>query len=197
MDLETAAQGLGKKPALLLVDMVCGFTYPESPLGAECDSVIKANQELLKVFRVKNLPIFFTTVVYHNDEQAKVFRSRLPALNIQTPDSQWVKVDPRLDLQVGEAVIEKQWASAFHKTNLDELLRAENVDSLVVTGLTTSGCVRASAVDGLQYDYKVVVARDAVGDRNMEAHAANLFDMQAKYTDVLGNTDILKILNTF
>ena len=88
-------------------------------------------------------------------------------------------------------MVEKQWASAFHKTDLDQRLHAQDVDSLVVTGLTTSGCVRATVVDGLQYDYRVVVAREAVGDRNPEAHAANLFDMHAKYADVADLEEVI------
>jgi nicotinamidase-related amidase len=90
--------------------------------------------------------------------------------------------------------VEKQWASGFFKTDLDESLRALGVDSLVVTGLTTSGCVRATAVDGLQHDYRVVVPAEAVGDRNQDAHRANLFDLNAKYADVLDLECVLELL---
>jgi maleamate amidohydrolase len=93
-----------------------------------------------------------------------------------------------------EPLIEKHWPSAFHKTDLDDQLRALGVDSLVVTGLTTSGCVRASAVDGLQNNYQVVIARDAVGDRNRAAHESNLFDLNAKYADVMSVAEIVAIL---
>jgi maleamate amidohydrolase len=123
-----------------------------------------------------------------------VFRSRIEALNVLTPDSSWVQVDERLAMMPGEVLIEKQWASSFFKTDLDEQLRHLGVDSLVVTGLTTSGCVRATVVDGMQYDYTVVVPREAVGDRNPEAHAANLFDMHAKYADVMAVADIIAVL---
>jgi maleamate amidohydrolase len=194
MDLDRNSLGLGEKPALLLVDMINGFTHAECPLGAECEDVIAANAELLTAFRAKGLPVFYTTVVFHNDQQATVFREKINALNLLTPDSDWVKVDSKLAMQDGEVLIEKQWASSFHKTDLDEQLRAIDVDSLVVTGLTTSGCVRATVVDGLQYDYRVVVAKEAVGDRNQQAHEANLFDMHAKYADVQSVSDILKSL---
>ena len=136
----------------------------------------------------------FTTVVYHNENQARVFRDRVPALNLLQPGTHWVAVDPRLEPRDGEPVIEKQWASGFFKTSLDEYLRGQGVDSLVVTGLTTSGCVRATAVDGLQYDYKVVVPAEAVGDRNTEAHRANLFDLNAKYADVLNLGGVLAMV---
>ena len=193
-DLERRSQGLGRRPALLLVDLIEGFTNPACPLGSEVGAVVAANQSLLKGFRAKGLPIFFTTVVYHSDDQAKVFRLRVPALNVLTPDSKWIKVDQRLAPEPGETVIEKQWASGFFATDLAERLRAAGVDSLVVTGLTTSGCVRATAVDGLQHDFPVVVPRQAVGDRNHEAHEANLFDLNAKYADVLELKEVLDVV---
>jgi len=193
-DLARRPQGLGRRPALLLVDLIKGFTDPACPLGAEVDAVVEANRTLLTLFRAKQLPVFFTTVVYRDQNQARVFRDRLPALEVLTPGSAWVEVDSRLAPLPGEAVIEKQWASGFFKTGLNALLREQGVDSLVVTGLTTSGCVRATAVDGLQHDYRVVVPRQAVGDRNAEAHEANLFDMDAKYADVLELKDVLSVL---
>ncbi|KAA1193402.1 isochorismatase family protein [Pseudohalioglobus sediminis] len=184
MDLERESLGLGARPALILVDMIEGFTNPDCPLGCDCPEVVAANACLLQAFRAAGLPVFFTTVVFHGPEQARVFRQRVPALNVLEPGSRWVQVDTRLAPQAGETLVEKQWASAFHGTDLDALLRAGDVDSLVVTGLTTSGCVRATVVDGLQHDYRVVVPREAVGDRNADAHQANLFDMHAKYADV-------------
>ena len=133
-------------------------------------------------------------MVYRNDQQAQVFRQKVPALNVLQSDSHWVKVDSALEPLDGEPVIEKQWASAFFDTDLDQQLSALGVDSLVVTGLTTSGCVRASAVDALQNNYQVVVAEEAVGDRNPEAHRANLFDLNAKYADVMPVAQVLSQL---
>jgi len=193
-DLERASQGLGQRPALVLVDIINGFTDPDCPLGSTADDVVEANRKLLAAFRSKGLPVFFTTVIYHHDSQARVFRDRVPALELLKPGSHWVEVDPRLAPVEGERVVEKQWASGFFKTDLDESLRAIGVDSLVVTGLTTSGCVRATAVDGLQYDYKVVVPAEAVGDRNQDAHRANLFDLNAKYVDVLDLARVMLLL---
>ena len=191
MDLSRNQLGLGRKPALIVVDMINGFTDPACPLGCSCPEVVAANARLLEAFHARDLPVYLTTVVYHSDDQARIFRERIEALNVLTPDSHWVKVDPQLPIREGDELIEKQWASAFHKTDLDQRLHAQDVDSLVVTGLTTSGCVRATVVDGLQYDYRVVVAREAVGDRNPEAHAANLFDMHAKYADVADLEEVI------
>jgi maleamate amidohydrolase len=194
MNRERNSLGLGKKPALIVVDMIKGFTDPECPLGCACPEVVAANADLLREFHSCGLPVYFTTVVYHRADQATVFRSRIDALNVLTPDSRWVQVDDRLDMQAGDELIEKQWASAFHKTDLDQRLRDRGVDSLVVTGLTTSDCVRATAVDGLQYYYPVVIPRDAVGDRNSDAHEANLFDLHAKYADVEALADVIAAL---
>ncbi len=190
-DLDRQGQGLGTRPALVLVDMIRGFTDPACPLGSQADEVVAACSQLLRAFRQRGLPVFFTTVIYRDDKQARVFRDRLPALDALTPESEWVKVDPRLAPQEGEPVIEKQWASGFFATNLAERLQAAGADSLVVAGLTTSGCVRATAVDGLQHNYRVVVPGQATGDRNPAAHEANLFDLNAKYADV---TDVQEVL---
>ncbi|GAB3096487.1 isochorismatase family protein [Aestuariicella hydrocarbonica] len=195
MDLPRQTVSLGQKPALLLVDMVQGFTSSACPLGTDCPDVVEANRRLLELFHDKGLPVVFTTVVYHNDDQAKVFRQRIPALNVLTPDSDWVKIDARLPVHEQDMLVEKQWASCFHQTDLAARLRQLGVDSLVVTGLTTSGCVRATVVDALQYDFPVVVVEEAVGDRNLEAHAANLHDMHAKYAEVARLADVLALLS--
>jgi maleamate amidohydrolase len=194
VDLERINLGLGVSPALVVVDMIKGFTDAACPLGSDCPEVVAANVVLMDAFHQCGLPVFLSTVVYHNDQQARVFRGRIDALNVLTPESHWVELDSRLPSKPSDVLIEKQWASAFHKTDLDDQLRERGVDSLVVTGLTTSGCVRATAVDGLQYDYQVVVPREAVGDRNPEAHAANLFDLHAKYVDVMGLDEVLAAL---
>lgn len=184
-DLARTSQTIGKRPALIVVDMINGFTNPACPLGGNYPEVVAANRELLSVFRANNLPIFFTTVIYRKANQARVFRERLPALDVLTPDSEWIKIDPALGHRQNEPLIEKQWASGFFKTNLKTKLLKAGADSLVITGLTTSGCVRATALDGLQHDYKVFIPREACGDRNPDAHQANLFDLHAKYADVV------------
>lgn len=193
-DLERKEQGLGHRPALLIVDIINSFTDPDCSLGSGADDVVEANRLLLDAFREKQLPVVFTTVVYHDESQARVFRDRIPALDILKPGTRWVEVDPRLEPLEGEPVIEKQWASGFFKTRLNDFLQSKGVDSLVVTGLTTSGCVRATAVDGLQNDYRVMIPREAVGDRNKKAHRANLFDLSAKYADVLDLESVLEII---
>ena len=108
MDLERNQLGLGRKPALILVDMIRGFTDPACPLGCSCPEVVAANATLLDAFHARELPVYFTTVVYHDDREARVFRDRVTALDVLTPDSQWVEVDPELPRQPGDQLIEKQ-----------------------------------------------------------------------------------------
>lgn len=192
--LDRVDGGMGSHPALIIVDVVVGFTDPTCPLGSEADAVVAANTELMVAFHQAGLPVVLTTVVYRSEEQASVFRARVPALNLLTPDSEWVKFDPRLPIATSDLQLEKRHASGFHGTDLDHWLKARGVDSVVVTGLTTSGCVRATAVDGLQNNYRVLVPREACGDRDEQAHESNLYDLNAKYADVVSLEDVLASL---
>jgi maleamate amidohydrolase len=194
--LTRESQGLGQSPALLIVDVINGFTDPTCPLGSEAGSVVEANRQLMAVFHKQDQPVYLTTVVYDNDDQASVFRARLPALNVLTRGSHWCDIDPRLPLLPSDVIVEKTHASAFHETGLAEILKNQGIDSLVVTGLTTSGCVRASAVDGLQHNFKVVIPEEATSDRDMAAHEGNLLDLNAKYVDVLGLEEVLTLLKS-
>ena len=189
--LQRETLGLGDRPALVVVDIVNGFTDPECPLGSSADSVVIANIALMKAFHQRGLPVFLTTVIFRHEQEARVFRDRLPALNLLTPESPWVAFDARLPMAESDIVIEKTHASSFHGTNLCAQLAEVNADSLVVTGLTTSGCVRATVVDGLQNGYRVAVPREAVGDRDPAAHDANLYDMNAKYADVISVEEVI------
>ena len=186
---------MGNHPALVIVDVVVGFTDPECPLGSEADAVVAANTKLMNAFHQASLPVVLTTVIYRSESQATVFRARVPALNLLTPESKWVKFDPRLPIAPSDLQLEKRHASGFHGNELDDWLKAKKVDSVVVTGLTTSGCVRATAVDGLQNNYRVLVPREACGDRDEQAHEANLYDLNAKYADVVSVADILASLS--
>jgi nicotinamidase-related amidase len=185
---------MGSKPALVVVDVIYGFTDPASPLGSECADVIAANICLLDEFRNRQLPIFFTTVAYEDSEQATVFRRKLPDLNILKSGSHWVELHDDLMRRPDEILVTKQWASAFAGTDLGEALKEAGVDTLVVTGLTTSGCVRATVVDGLQHNYSVIVPKEAVGDRDITTHEVSLSDLNTKYADVISLSDALAFL---
>jgi maleamate amidohydrolase len=191
--------GFGTRPALIVVDMSVGFTDPESPLHCDLEEVVGAIAQLLAASRAARYPVLYTTVAYDDagKKAATVFIDKVPALLTLEAGSRWVEIDPRLAPQPGEAVVTKLFASAFYKTPLASLLAAQQVDGVIVTGASTSGCVRATAVDALQHGYRVVVPREAVGDRNLAAHEANLYDIDAKYGDVLALDDVLEHLGQF
>ena len=183
--LESNSTGLGGAPALVVVDMCRGFIDPSSPLGFKCDELIQANIILVNKFREMNLPVIFTTTIYRDISEASVFRSKIPALNILKPDSEETSFLAELSPDSEDILIEKKFASSFFGTNLADDLRRMNVDSVVISGVTTSGCVRATALDSLQNNFLTTVAEDCVGDRDLNAHRANLFDLQSKYADVV------------
>ena len=188
--------GFGQRPALIVVDMTRGFTDPESPLGCDLDGPIEAIQKLLEASRRADIPIVFTTVAYRESDKltAAAFIDKVPALLTLEAGSRWAEIDPRISPHKVEPVLNKLFASGFYGTGLPSLLAAAGVDTLIVTGTSTSGCVRATVVDALQYGYRPVVPREAVGDRNPDAHEANLYDMDAKYADVVSIDEALKYL---
>ncbi len=188
--------GFGRRPALVVVDVNRGFTDPGSPLVCDLDDVVGAIVRLLEGFRAAGLPVAFTTVAYDDAgrQAAAVFIDKVPALLTLEAGSRWTEIDPRIAPRDDEPVLTKLWASAFHGTPLGSFLTANGCDSLVVTGASTSGCIRATAVDALQHGYRVIVPRDAVGDRNPSAHEANLYDIDTKYGDVVTTADVLAAL---
>ena len=190
-NLESNPTGIGSSPALVVVDMCRGFIDPSSPLGFECEKVIKANIKLVQKFRAQKLPVIFTTTIYRDISEASVFRSKIPALNILEPESDAVSFIDELAPSLDEMIIEKKFASAFFDTNLAAYLQNLNIDSVIISGVTTSGCVRATALDAMQNNFLTIVAEDCVGDRDQDAHHANLFDLKAKYADVLPLNNIL------
>jgi len=185
--------GFGSRPALVVVDVSVGFTDPASPLVCDLDGCVAAIARLLDAFRRVGLPVVFTTVAYDEagKERAAVFIEKVPALLTLEAGSRWTEIDPRVAPDAREPVLTKLFASAFFETPLAEILNEAGCDTVVVTGASTSGCVRATAVDALQHGYRVVVPREAVGDRNPAAHEANLYDVDAKYGDVVAVEDVL------
>ena len=183
--LESHSTGIGDYPALVVVDMCKAFIDSSSPLGFECDELIQANINLINKFRLNKLPVIFTTTIYRNASEASVFRSKIPALNILEPESDAITFIDDLAPLKDEILIEKKFASAFFQTKLTDSLLKIQADSVVICGVTTSGCVRATAVDSLQNNFPTTIAEDCVGDRDLDAHKANLYDLQSKYADVI------------
>jgi nicotinamidase-related amidase len=188
--------GFGRRPALLVIDVNLGFTDPASPLVCDLDGVVAAIRRLLDETRRAGLPVVYTTVSYDEGDKvaAAAFIDKIPALLTLQAGSRWVEIDPRIAPQTGEPVLNKLFASAFFGTALSSLLAAAGCDSVIVTGASTSGCVRATVVDAIQHGYRPLVPREAVGDRNSAAHEANLYDIDAKYGDVVSTDEVVSHL---
>jgi maleamate amidohydrolase len=187
-----AAAGFGARPAVLVVDLIAGFTDPASPLGSELGDVVAATREVLDAARAAGHPVAFTTTYYDaaGERAAAVFLRKVPALAVLRPGSRWIEIDDRLGRLAEEPVVPKLFASAFAGTALAALLADR--DTLVICGASTSGCIRASVVDAMQHGLAPIVPREAVGDRWAPAHEANLFDIEKKYGDVLPLGDVLR-----
>lgn len=178
--------GYGDTPALVVVDLVNGFTDPSKPLGAPLDAVLDETVALLTAARTAEIPIYFTTVAYEDGDlaDAGVWARKMQGLMTLRSGAPEVDIDARLRRHPHESLIVKKYASAFFGTDLLSRLNSRRVDTLLLAGCTTSGCVRATAVDGVQNGFRVIVAREAVGDRSESAHEQSLFDLHAKYADV-------------
>jgi maleamate amidohydrolase len=185
--------GFGLRPALLVIDVNVGFTDPESPLACDLTGVVVAIQRLLGEARAAGLPVVYTTVSYDEGDRlaAAAFIDKIPALLTLEAGSRWVEIDPRIAPLPDEPVLNKLFASAFFGTPLSSLLTAAGCDGVIVTGASTSGCVRATVVDALQHGFRPVVPREAVGDRNPAAHQANLYDIDTKYGDVVSLDEVV------
>lgn len=190
-----ARVGFGSHPAVLVVDYIVGFTDKRSPLAGDFARELKATRSLLRAARQRRLPVFFTTTAYDKAmTEAGVFVRKAPSLAVLQRGSRWVAIDPSLKRRNSEVVIEKQYASAFFGTSLASTLHAQGIDTLIVAGCTTSGCVRATAVDGLQHGLRVIVPRECVGDRAQGPHEANLIDIDGKYGDVMAVRDVINLV---
>jgi maleamate amidohydrolase len=185
--------GFGTRPALVVVDVNRGFTDPQSPLVCDLDDVVVAIQRLLGETRAAGFPVVYTTVAYTEADKrtAAAFIDKVPALLTLEAGSRWVEIDPRIAPLPDEPVLNKLFASAFYGTPLASFLAANRCDSLIVTGASTSGCIRATVVDAHQHGYRPIVPREAVGDRNPAAHEANLYDIDAKYGDVVSVDEVV------
>lgn len=185
----------GARPAVLVVDFSRGFTEPIYPTGCDLSAEVENTARLLEVAREKRCPIVFTTIAYAKDgRDGGAWLQKAPGLAILEEGSELVEIDPRLRRRDDETLIVKKGASAFFGTSLASLLVAQRVDTVVLCGATTSGCVRASAVDSVQSGFPTIVPRDCVGDRARGPHDASLFDIDAKYADVVSLEEALEYL---
>jgi maleamate amidohydrolase len=179
--------GFGIRPALIVIDLIEAFTNSASPLASDLRPQLAATRKLLRAARKAETPVIFTTVEYDPSlKDAGLFVRKARGLSWLVKGSRWVELDRALKRRRGELLIKKKYASAFFGTDLASLLAFQGIDTLIIAGCTTSGCVRATVVDALQYGLHAIVPREAVGDRLPSAHDASLFDIDMKYGDVVG-----------
>lgn len=191
----TGAFQLGKRPAVLVVDFCRGFTDPACPLGSDAPDEIDRTRRVLDAARRGGAPVIFTTIAYDDTAQRMTaWLRKVPSLRELAAGSPWVEIDPRLAARPEEPVLAKTGASAFFATPLASLLVAAGIDSVIVMGATTSGCVRASVVDSVQHGFATFVVLDCCVDRAPGPHEANLFDMTTKYADPLTSEEVVGYL---
>jgi maleamate amidohydrolase len=186
----------GRRPVLLLIDIVRAYLVPGSALYAPpFEAALLSAVRLTDAARAAGVPVVFTNVVYSADgRDGGVFYRKVPALKAFLAGSEIAAFDPRLEPAPGDLVVSKQYASAFFGTSLSATLTSLGCDTVVLAGFSTSGCVRASALDAMQHGFVPYVVREACGDRDPRPHDANLFDLQAKYAEVVSESQAIGLL---
>jgi len=190
--------GFGRKSAIIVIDLLQGYTTEGSALFApgvvDC---VKEMPDFLDLAREKGVPIIHTRVLYTapNYEDGGIWIKKAPVLKDLVEGNPYAEFCPEVVPKPGEPIIVKQYASAFFGTSLIATLNGLGVDTLIITGCTTSGCIRATAVDTVQHGLRPIIVRECVGDRHEGPHEANLFDINAKYGDVISKQEAVEYLN--
>lgn len=189
--------GFGTRPALILIDFCQAYFEPGNALYAEVDDAMASALRVRAAAREAGVPVILTNVVYHPSgiNGGRFFEKALPLKNFiaGSPTAVW---GPGLEPFEDELVVSKQYPSAFFGTSLASTLTAAGIDSVILTGLTTSGCVRATCIDSMSHGFRTAVVSEACGDRHAGPHEANLFDMNAKYADVVSEAETIAFLGT-
>ena len=187
--------GFGKAPALILVDFVEAYFAKESALYAAVEAELASALRIRDAARTAGTPVIYTNVVYQpGGADGGVFYRKVPALEAFVAGNPLGRWPEGLKPADDELVISKQYPSAFFGTSLAETLKAKGIDTLIITGVTTSGCIRATCVDAMSHGFIPIVVADACGDRHAAPHKANLFDMNAKYADVVDERTVIEHL---
>ena len=186
--------GFGDRPAILVVDFNKGCLAKDSPLPPlmDLDDQVARTRELIDLARLSGTLVLYTTLGPYREDMQDIgpLGYKVPGLKIFGPGSKWAEIDDRFDVRPEDYVIWKKWQSSFHGTDLASILVHRQIDTLVVTGCVTSGCVRATVVDACTHGFRVTIPRECVGDRTADIHEANLFDMNAKNADVIPVTEV-------
>ena len=187
--------GFGDRPALILVDFVKAYFDKSSPLFASVEENLNSAIKVLSQARLSKIPIIYTNVVFQKGGwNGGMFIEKVPLLHCMEEGGEMGEWAEGLLPLTGELVISKQYPSAFFGTSLASSLNAAKIDTLIITGVTTSGCIRATCIDTVSYGFRPIIVEEAVGDRDQRPHEANLFDMNAKYGDVIGEKEVIQYL---
>ena len=187
--------GFGARPAVLVIDMCRGFTEP-GKMYIDMDDHIPRINAINEAARRIEAPVIFTTVAYHKDlSDAGTFGQKCPLVQNLLYGTEGVDIDPRLPVEESDHLLVKKFPSAFYGTNLQSLLTGLGVDTTSIGGNSTCGCVRATTCDAVSGGFKPVVPSDCVADRALLSHKVNLFDMDAKYADVMPSSEVLAYLD--
>jgi len=187
--------GFGKAPALILVDFVEAYFDKDCPLYAGVEDALSSALRIRDAARAAGIPVFYTNVAYQEGgTDGGVFYRKVPALEVFVSGNPLGAWPDGLAPAADEIVITKQYPSAFFGTSLAETLNERGIDTLIITGVTTSGCIRATCVDAMSYGFVPIVVADACGDRHAAPHEANMFDMNAKYADVVDEHTVIEHL---
>ena len=192
------ATGYGKHPAVLAIDFIKAYTTEGAPFfGQGVVDAVAHSVPLLEAARRAHVPVIYTKVLYHpSGIDGGLFVKKVPALRLLVEGEPLAEIDPKIPPAPEDLVIVKNYPSPFFGTSLNSTLVSLGIDTLILIGCSTSGCVRAGAIDAIQYGYRVVVPRECVGDRHDGPHDANLFDINAKYGDVVATEDVIGYLGT-
>ena len=186
--------GFGKRPALVIIDLALKWTKPASyPLGSNIDSIVDATREVLDAARVAEIPVFFTTYDFDPAEPPSPHDRKTEGVIREDADASLYAIDERLERRPNEKIVRKKYASALRATNLEMNLAALGIDTLIVTGVSTSHCVYATCRDAA-HTYRVIVPREAVGERCEIMHEVNLLDIDIDLGDVMPAADVINHL---
>ncbi|MEO7007047.1 MAG: isochorismatase family protein [Terrimesophilobacter sp.] len=186
---------LGRHPVVLSIDLMRSYFDPSSPLCLPSTSSVESAGRIIEAARSAGVPVIHTRTRYGpGGADGGLFIRKVPALEMLIGDNAMNEIMPQVAPSEDELVLVKQYASAFFGTSLSSTLQANGIDTVVIVGVSTSGCVRATAVDAMQFGFISVVVKDAVGDRTQEVHESNLFDLGAKYSEVVDETDVVNYL---
>lgn len=187
--------GFGKKPILLIRDLTIAFTDTNSKLSIQLDGQIESVKKLVQTAISKSIPVIFTKTIYDSSNQfSQLWGQKFPSLQVLDRNSTWVKIHPDLDGFTFDMVNATVYINDFHSSTLEEFLNLRQIDTVILAGTTTSGSIRATAVEALQRGFRVIIPKEAVGDRSDTIQSSTLLDLNARYADVIQVEEVLKYL---